>query len=125
PNPIPPMTPQNKYSKDNDCKLVAKPDPATPTPKNRAAIMPDVFGPFRSTNRPIKAADVPKKKIARLKASEICVVSHPYWSASGLVKTLHAYADPIVIWIPTADVAMSLWFFPFCICILLVHSLRV
>src|SRR5699024_11027662 len=115
----------NKYSKDNDCKLVAKPDPATPTPKNRAAIMPEVFGPFRSTNRPIKAADVPKKKIARLKASEICVVSHPSWSATGVVKTLHASADPIDIWIPTADAAMSHRFFPFCICILLVHSLPV
>ena len=42
-----------------------------PVPNKRAEIVPVTVGPNFSTKRPMKAADIPKKKIAKLKANEI------------------------------------------------------
>ena len=47
---------------------MAKPDPAVPKPNKAAAIIAATFGPFFSTNFPIRAADNPKKKMAILNA---------------------------------------------------------
>ena len=44
-----------------------------PVPNKRAEIVPVTVGPNFSTKRPMKAADIPKKKIAKLKANEILV----------------------------------------------------
>ena len=55
----------------SDCTLIAHPVKAIPAPKKIAEIVPVKRGPCLSVIRPIKAAEKPKQKIARLKANEI------------------------------------------------------
>lgn len=59
--------------------------------------MPDFRGPCLSTKPPMNAADVHKKKMAKLKAKETCDCVQPKASLNGSVKTLQAYAEPIDI----------------------------
>jgi hypothetical protein len=49
-----------------------------------------IVGPNFSTKRPIKAADIPKKKIAKLKAKETEVSAQPVCLTIGPVKMLQA-----------------------------------
>src|SRR5699024_5904182 len=89
------------------------PVPMTPAPKNKADNIPDIRGPRFSTNFPMKAAENPSKKMAILKANEIWLVLQPNSLAIGFVNTLHAYAEPIQICMPTPDKAISQRFFTF------------
>jgi len=82
-----------------------------PVPQRTAATMPDFLGPLRSTKRPITAADMPRKKIARLKVIATSLLDQPKAFSSGRLNTLQAYTEPMEIWIPTADAAMSHRFF--------------
>ncbi|MPM41353.1 hypothetical protein SDC9_88008 [bioreactor metagenome] len=68
----------------------AKPAPNMPVEKNKAETIPDFRGPYFSTYLPRNAADIPKKKIARLKAHCTSRRVTPISAITGLVKTLQA-----------------------------------
>src|SRR3954447_25516118 len=111
PRPIPPSTPYPSQRIWMTPSLAPRLATIKPVPQRTAATMPDLLGPLRSTKRPITAADMPRKKIARLKVMATSLLAQPKAFSSGRLKTLQAYTEPIEIWIPTADAAMSHRFF--------------
>ena len=69
---------------------MAKPVNTFPAPYKIAEIIPIILGPKRSTKCPIKAADIPRQKIAKLKANETDEISQPVSEMIGLRNTLQA-----------------------------------
>jgi hypothetical protein len=67
----------------------------SPVPQRAAATVPEARGPRRSTKRPMTAADIPRKKMARLKVMATSLLVQPNAFSSGRLKTLQAYTDPI------------------------------
>src|SRR5699024_12122283 len=69
--------------------ISAYPAIAIPTAKNVVDTSPEALGPYFSTKWPIKAAESPKNKIARLNVNDTSDNDQPIDSCSGPVNTLH------------------------------------
>ena len=74
----------------SECKWIANPVKAIPEPNKILETVPVTVGPNFSTAFPIKAADIPKQKIAKLNANDTDASLQWVCAMIGFEKTLHA-----------------------------------